>query len=167
MTHEQQSTVANVITRTDPPSPSVMVRERMTITREDAVAAVSSLIDTIWNSPWDDNLNNKLRETLTEQMVIVLPADMKEELTTWARMFGSTCVEAWLERATEDKKQHSWIEVRENPLLWSRSGPTAILDEMEQVLDVEGVNEAARRRKLRALVNQMRPYIPQTEPGHQ
>ncbi|KAL5087475.1 hypothetical protein Trisim1_007871 [Trichoderma cf. simile WF8] len=167
MTHEQQSTVANAITRTESPVPSVMVRERMTITREDAVIAVRGLIDVIWNSAWDDKLNNKLRETLTEQIVIVLPADIKEELTTWARMSGSTCVKAWLERATEDKKQHSWIEVRENPLLWSRSGPTAILDEMEQVLDVEGVNEAARRRKLRALVNQMRPYIPQTEPGHQ
>ncbi|KAL6816738.1 hypothetical protein V8C40DRAFT_269188 [Trichoderma camerunense] len=144
-----------------------MVQERMTITREDAVAAVSGLIYTIKNSAWDVNLNNKLKETLTEQMVIVLPAYIKEDLAIWAAQSRSTCVEAWLERATEDKQQHIWIEVRENPLLWSRRGPTAILDEMEQVLDVEGVNEAARRRKLRVLVNQMRLYIPQAEPGHQ
>ncbi|KAJ4857712.1 hypothetical protein T069G_08609 [Trichoderma breve] len=160
MTHEQQSTVTNVITRTDSPSPSVMVWERMTITREDAVIAVRGLIDTIWQSPWDVNLNNKLRETFTEQMVIVLPADIKEELTTWAKMSGSTCVEAWLERATEDKLQHTWIEVRENPLLWSRRGPTAILDEMRQVMDVEGVDEAARRRKMHLLIDQMQVYIP-------
>ncbi|KAM6476606.1 hypothetical protein HDV62DRAFT_402723 [Trichoderma sp. SZMC 28011] len=167
MSHEQQSSVQRLIVRTESPPPSVLVQETVNITREDALAAVGSLIDTMRAFRRIKDLSPQLKETLTEPMVIVLPPDMKMWLNVWAAFFGFDDIKRWLEEATEDKKQHSWIEVRENPLLWSRSGPTAILDEMEQVLDVEGVNEVARRRKLRALVNQMRPYIPQPESGHQ
>ncbi|KKO99554.1 hypothetical protein THAR02_08339 [Trichoderma harzianum] len=167
MSHEQQSSVQRSIVRTESPPPSVLVQETVTITRDDALAAVGSLIDTMHEFRRIRDLSPQLKETLTEPMVIVLPPDKKMWLAQWAAVLGFDDVERWVERAAEDKQQHSWIKVGENPLLWSSRGPAAILDEMEQVLDVEGVNEAVRRRKLGVLVNQMRLYIPQTEPGHQ
>ncbi|KAL6795972.1 hypothetical protein GGI42DRAFT_331607 [Trichoderma sp. SZMC 28013] len=160
MSHEPQATVQRSIIRTESPPTSVMVQERVIITREDAVAAVGGMIDTFNKSAWDDNQNNKLKETLTEQMIMVLPPEIKEDLIVWANMTGFLHVKDWVKRATEDKQQHSWIEMRENPLLWSRRGPAAILDEMKQVMNVEGVHEAARRRKMDLLIDQMKFYIP-------
>ncbi|KAH0523239.1 hypothetical protein TsFJ059_008274 [Trichoderma semiorbis] len=160
MSHEQQSSVQRLIVRTESPLPSVLVQETVTITREDALAAVGSLIDTMRDFRRIKDLSTPLKETLTEPMVIVLPPDMKMWLNVWAAFFGFDDIKRWLEGATEDKRQHSWIQVGENPLLWSGRGPTAILDEMRQVMNVEGVDEAARRRKMHLLIDQMQVYIP-------
>ncbi|KAK4075160.1 uncharacterized protein Triagg1_4824 [Trichoderma aggressivum f. europaeum] len=103
MSQEQQSSVKRSIVRTESPPPSVMVQEKMTITRENAIAAVGSLIDTINNSAWDVNQNNKLQETLAEQMVMVLPPEIKEDLAIWANRTRFIHVKDWVKRATEDK----------------------------------------------------------------
>ncbi|UKZ73702.1 hypothetical protein TrVFT333_001352 [Trichoderma virens FT-333] len=81
------------------------------ITRQEVLDQMSELVDKATLNKWDDETNAKLVATLTEQMVAVMPEEMKNRLKVLARQMDNESIQGWLEKAGEDKTIEKWTEV--------------------------------------------------------
>lgn len=88
------------------------------ITRDEAVFLVGNLVDEVTEEQSDDEqttntpreCDQKLHAVLTEQVIVVLPLDIKKLLKVWAKNNATTEVRKWLRAAVEDKDEHTWTE---------------------------------------------------------
>lgn len=99
-----------------PPHKAVEVR----IERDEALATVGKLMKQVIGNRNDSEespdyeeleaLNERLRQAVTKQIVIVLPQGEKDQLFTWATCYKHNEIRQWVRAAKEDKTEHTWTE---------------------------------------------------------
>ncbi|EHK21332.1 uncharacterized protein TRIVIDRAFT_70313 [Trichoderma virens Gv29-8] len=96
--------------RSPSPTPPIRMTKLRQITRQEVLDQMSELVDKATLNKWDDETNAKLVATLTEQMVAVMPEEMKNRLKMLARQMDYESIQGWLEKAG-DKTIEKWTEV--------------------------------------------------------
>ncbi|KAL7937090.1 hypothetical protein V8C35DRAFT_277581 [Trichoderma chlorosporum] len=136
------------------------------IMRQDALERVRGIIRQAQLLEFDDKMNKKLEMLLMEQMIKVLPPEMKIWVSTWAQFSGRQKHKKWVDELPEDRQLYTWINITSiaGQPRWSSTGPAeTLVADLELLSKVEKWT-ATEQRKLVTLAAQFKHYTRHFEP---
>ncbi|PTB53888.1 hypothetical protein M431DRAFT_64996, partial [Trichoderma harzianum CBS 226.95] len=92
------------------PEPPTMKTVERSLDRDTVVGKMGDLITTAASRHWTEEKHKQLGEELAEEMVVVLPADMKLLLRVFAGMTKNEQIGKWVDECREDKSTIRWTE---------------------------------------------------------
>ncbi|KAL7782032.1 hypothetical protein V8C43DRAFT_327434 [Trichoderma afarasin] len=155
---EDTKSQVGIVLKSQMPLLPVTTTTTRKITRVQAVDLVVPHMVKIMKELWSTTTNDECAASLTKEIVIVLPPEIKEWLEVWSRQAGKQEVEVWVREATEDLETYEWGETQ---VLQGRPAAEPIyaaINELEE-LHNENVTSVAARHKFHEGTTMIRQYI--------
>ncbi|KAK5991399.1 hypothetical protein PT974_09680 [Cladobotryum mycophilum] len=127
-----------------------------TIKRDDVLRNHGQLLDSITKGEWDDDeLTDKVKAAITEQMVKVIPETMRIAMRIFATQKKCEQLKVWLDETNIDKTVYTWTEEKtvEGPPLWLPKVKQVTYAGLRSVIRSLGDTETAKI--LRRLVKEL------------
>ncbi|OPB44886.1 hypothetical protein A0O28_0090240 [Trichoderma guizhouense] len=147
-----------IILKSQMPLRPVTITTTKKITREQAVDLVVPHMVKIMKELWSTTTNDECAASLTKEIVIVLPPEIKEWLEVWSRQAGKQEIEVWVREATEDLETYEWGETQVVQGRPAAEPIYAAINELEE-LHNENVTSVAARHKLHERTAMIRQYL--------